>query len=485
KKTLTILGLIIAMAIQSQNWSPILPGEKMNYQHTDSAYITNTIWVDSVQVFDDNYTLYYLNRIVKDVPGNPAIALRNQPQFLSKNMITEGYGIYTCSSPFNYLFFTLAGLGQSWGFTSNIEAEITNITEESVFGVPDSVKTISLSDGNEIHLSKNFGILKFPDFENGGYFELTGVQDTEFGEQLIDFWDIFDFEVGDVQQRYAYFKAPPHTKVRITKILFNSKEIFDNYITYDVYELTKGYDYWSNGSVYIDYSNIFSGSITYSLDQYQTANKFQDELITLAGYYCSPNADYFSFAQTSTYTDSLGVNKHWGTFIDSPGFQGLFYEISSSNDTLLPIPNECIAEGPHGMTYTESLGITLKYYDDQFETTDYSYLIGYIKDGDTIGIIHPDSTFITGIRKQSAAFNNYIVYPNPAEDWLYVKPKDLGNGISYSIKLRDIFGQLLREEKQIRSSLYAMDISGLKSGVYFYEIKESSWNVQKGKFIVK
>ena len=377
----------------------------------------------------------------------------------------------------------LANLGDTWDFTATISAEVTNIAEDDIFGQTDSVKTISLSDGNEIRLSKNFGILKFPDFEYGGYFELIGIQDTDYGEQVIDFWDIFDFEVGDVQQRYSYFSNPPNTKVRNTKILFNSKEVFNDHITYDVYRLTNGYDYWSG--VYSDYSDIYSGSITYSLQEHQRANSFQDELLQLEGYYCSPDADYYSFTQVSTYPDSLGPNKHWGTFFNSPDFQGLFYEISSSNDTLLPIPYECLAEGPHGMTYTESLGITLSYYDDQFETVDYSYLTGYIKDGDTVGVITPDSVFFTRINEKTIQNNTFNIYPNPATDWLYIKPKDLGNGLSYSIKIRDVFGQLVGEDMDIRSSLYAMDISGLQSGVYVYEIKESPGNVQKGKFIVK
>jgi hypothetical protein len=327
--------------------------------------------------------------------------------------------------------------------------------------------------------------LKFPDFENGGYYELAGIQDTEFGEQVIDFWDIFDFEVGDVQQRYSYFNHPPHTKVRNTKILFNSKEIFNDHITYDVYKLTKGYDIWSNGGGYYDYSDIYSGTISYSLEEYERVNNFQNELILLEGYYCEQTGDDFLFGKISVNIDSLNLKtKHFGIHFNSPLFQGLYFEASTTNDTLITYFGECISNGPHGITYTESLGVTLKTYDDNFETIDYNYLIGYIKDGDTIGIIHPDSTFITGIKNQSIA-DNYSIYPNPTDDLLYIKPQDLGNSKSYSIKLRDVLGQLVWGEMDLQSSLYAIDISSLQSGVHFYEIKESSGNIQKGKFIVK
>jgi hypothetical protein len=223
------------------------------------------------------------------------------------------------------------------------------------------------------------------------------------------------------------------------------------------------------------------------------ANKFQNELIRLDDYYCSPNYnDDFIFARVSIYPDSMGLmNKHWGTFLNPTVFPyvGLYYETSPSSDILTIIPGECITgatDSPHGMNYTESLGVTLNYHEDFVESEDYFFLMGYVKDGDTVGEIYPDSYFITGIKSQSENFDNYIVYPNPTKNWLYFKPKKLFvNGISYSIRLRDIFGQLVLEETGLRSSLYAMDISSLKSGVYFYEIEESSGNIQKGKFIVK
>ncbi len=485
KKTLTILSLIIAMAIQSQNWSPILPNEKMNYQHTDSAYITNTIWVDSVQVFDDNYTLYYLNRIVKDVPGNLEITLRNQPQFLSKNMITEGYGIYTCSSPFNYLFFTLAGLGQTWGFTGSIEAEITNITEEDVFGVQDSIKTISLSDGNEIRLSKNFGILKFPDFENGGYFELLGIQDTEYGEQVIDFWDIFDFEVGDVFQYSENTGNPDGNGNIIRKITITSKSTDNNSYSYDydgIYHCSYGcWDYYT-----------YTGNFTFIDSLTPLANYFNKQIAVIPYSSSGYGTDrVLAIAKTYKDTESGITYKEYGIKEDETGFEfyksDLFYEFDFFNDTIYRYEQVSLLGMPCGLKgigYANSIGETFS-FNGCFEYWSDESLMGYVTDGDTVGIITPDSILLL-VGNGDIKINNktYKIYPNPADDWLYVKPQNSGKGI-YSIKLRDVFGQLVRGEKEIRSSLYAMDISGLKSGVYFYEIEESSGNIQKGKFIVQ
>ena len=180
KAIIFFLSIAFAGYISAQNWSPILVNEKMNYQHSDSSYISNTIWVDSVETAVDNM-ICHLNRIVKDVPDNPEIVLRHQPQFLLKQMEATGDGIYIFSYPGEFTIKTLANPGENWIFNpeNNITAEVSSISIEGVFGVQDSVKVISLSDGNEIRLSKSFGILKFPDFENNGYYELVGIQNTE------------------------------------------------------------------------------------------------------------------------------------------------------------------------------------------------------------------------------------------------------------------------------------------------------------------
>ena len=221
KKTFTILSLLIAFIIHAQNWSPILPGEKMNYQHSDSAIITNTIWVRLTQIVNED-TIFRFNKVVKDVPDDPDIILRNQYQFFSSYIKKLDIGHYQFASPLNYHLHTTNNIGYSWNFGNSLTAEITNIIEEVILSIQDSVKIISLSDGNEIRLSKSFGIIKFPDFENGGYFELVGIQNTEFGESVPDFWDIFDFEVGDIQQRLYYHDYPNYSHEHITKTLFNS-----------------------------------------------------------------------------------------------------------------------------------------------------------------------------------------------------------------------------------------------------------------------
>ena len=79
----------------------------------------------------------------------------------------------------------------------------------------------------------------------------------------------------------------------------------------------------------------------------------------------------------------------------------------------------------------------------------------------------------------------FSVYPNPTEKCLYIKQTKYNSNYSYNIKLRNIYGQLVQEEKGIRSSHHTINIAHLKPGVYFYVIKEKGEVVQQGKLIKK
>jgi hypothetical protein len=201
KKLFLSLFCIASILVFAQNWSPIQTNEKMNYQHSDSAYISHTIWVDNIDVTATD-TTFFLNKVVKDHPTDIEKALRNQPQFLYNAMIKLENGIYHFTDPGYYILYSQAGLNDSWVFDldENLTAQVILLEQEEVFGILDSVKTISLSDGSEIKISKSFGILQFPDFENGGFYELVGIQDSEYGLSVPGFWDIYNFEVGDVFQ---------------------------------------------------------------------------------------------------------------------------------------------------------------------------------------------------------------------------------------------------------------------------------------------
>lgn len=491
KRLLTVLFLLCSAALFAQNWSPILVNEKMNYQHSDSSYISHTIWVDSAFAIEAD-SIFYLNRIVKDVPDNPEIVLRNQPQFLMEFMVKQIYGIYSFHYPYDYFISTGLPVGASWTFdlTNNIDAEITAYIVEEIFGVMDSVEVISLSDGSEILLSKNFGILKFPDFENGGYYELVGIQNTEYGESVPDFWDIFDFEVGDVFQYTGSVGGggSMYIDYYTQKYTITSKTVDQYQYNYNYEGIRKGL-IWDIGNPWnsYGYSELISGEFIYTDSLSAKTNYFNGELMWIDESYNPISFDDHTYARTRYYSDSIGEKtKQYGFIYNSDLFEvGEVLAIpDTDSDTLLRFTDWSSSgtEGVIGMSIKERLGITcyIAYY---FEDWNEYYLEGYIKDGDTVGTITPDSLLLTKISDPKTITKNWIVYPNPTKDWLYIKQSN--PNYTYNIELRNLYGQLVKEEINIQSPHYAMDVAELKAGVYFYMIKEHDEIVQQGKLIIK
>ena len=483
KQLITILLYCCGTVLIAQNWSPILVNEKMNYQHNDSSYISHSIWVENVAP-QGNDTIYELNKIVIDCPDEPEKVLRNQPSFLQMNVIKQDSGKYLFSNPNNYLILTKAHMWDSWIFdqANNIIATVNGHTLTDILGTPDSVKYIGLSDGSQLRISKNFGIIKIPDFENGGYFELVGIQDTEFGESVIDFWDIYDFEVGDVFQ-YDYTHGDASVfDYQTQKYTVESKDIFDDSIKYQMHYVIDGYwiDYWSWESYH--YSYWGTKEICYIDSINHPSNKFNYELVIMWedywGYYFYDT----SFSKVFLSKDSLAFRvKTMGSAALYPEVEQLYKEISSYEDTLIRIqsyPENLLVQ------YKEGLGRTIYDYWD-FEQITYQHLEGYVKNGDTVGTITPDSLLLTKISEPKTIAKNWIIYPNPAQDWFHFKLSNTNSKVTYNIELRNLCGQLVKEEKNIQSTHYAMNVADLNAGVYFYVIRDGDMVLQQGKLIIK
>ncbi|MCB0380789.1 MAG: T9SS type A sorting domain-containing protein, partial [Flavobacteriales bacterium] len=74
----------------------------------------------------------------------------------------------------------------------------------------------------------------------------------------------------------------------------------------------------------------------------------------------------------------------------------------------------------------------------------------------------------------------FVIYPNPAKNWVTVESKNLNNSI---FTITTINGQLLMLEK-LSSTKSTFNISSLSSGIYFYEISNENESTFKGKLII-
>ena len=149
-----ILMLCLTGKAETQNWAPLDRTEKFDFSKSGLTYITNTVWVDSAFLVGAD-SVYYLNHVVTNCDTCPAgYKLCNQPGILKQRMLKKPNGIYNFRTPGSVVIKTLAPVGNVWLYDTaqSINAQVVSKTLIQVFGVNDSVKNISLSNGQTVTL---------------------------------------------------------------------------------------------------------------------------------------------------------------------------------------------------------------------------------------------------------------------------------------------------------------------------------------------
>lgn len=247
---LTIIVFTFATDILSaQSWKVVSRNDTLNYKFSDNTVPMPdvTVWVISEEIAGTD-TICNLKRYVRG-------RVINQPGFLQKQLILKPGGLAVLYDTATYNLYPSAEIGFTWMFNplTQITAEVTAITEEYVLGITDSVKTISLSDGNIILLSKKWGVLAFPDFRNTGIsYNLTGIDNLRIGEYFpnrIDFAN--GIEVGDIFRSFYQHDKSNSSYYHYSygydyQYTINSKTVTDTTIVYGFNGIQRRFDdgYW-------------------------------------------------------------------------------------------------------------------------------------------------------------------------------------------------------------------------------------------------
>ena len=184
--TLFAILLCFSSAHQAQSWKAFSTQDTLNYTHSQNElpvpdYCMRVVSTQTI----GNDTIFILNtmtRIVSDY-----VALTNQPTFLQKKYQTYADGLAVFSDTTTYNLYPSAAPGQSWIFNPGrqITATVLDVNAINLFGISDSLKTILLSTGDTLQISKNWGISRFPDFlHEGEYYQLTGIDNKRLGIYL-------------------------------------------------------------------------------------------------------------------------------------------------------------------------------------------------------------------------------------------------------------------------------------------------------------
>ena len=207
KTIYTLLILSICSISFSQNWNIVNQNRTVFFQHNDSTEITNTIIIDSTLTNGSN-TNYYTGYAFKycdtcqGFSNQTPIIYRYAKELLGftieDDVINNQYNLDNNSIKQH------SQLNDNWTFNLNLTATTVNTAEQLILGVLDSIKIIQLSNTDTIIISKNNGVIRYPDVDNAGkYYEMVGYHEGQnsFGDYLPNFWRIYDFNVGDI---YSY-----------------------------------------------------------------------------------------------------------------------------------------------------------------------------------------------------------------------------------------------------------------------------------------
>ncbi len=374
-------------------------------------------------------------------------------------MKKEGNGVYWFEDPGSFSIHTHATLNESWVFdtTNMITAQITALEEMSFLGLIDSVKTINLSNGTNFQLSKNFGLLSFPDFYDTGSYQLAGIEGLDLGEVVPDFWDYYNFDVGDI---FFYeineFESSTFFH-KIEKVTVLTKEIVGDSFVYLNRRLNylDGSDYYNGNwsSSYIDtFQSVFANG------QSDFTNRFSGELIQVEVI----GLDHLN--RLNIYkNDNEEIVKEVGV----PIYPYSAFNLVVGTDTLLQSP------GGYYQKFKPGLG-KIFHYISWFDSYESVELIGYIKGLDTVGTVYSDEELTVSLSKPLELEQNLKLFPNPSHDYFSITFDEPAKEL-YKIELIDINGAVLyRAEfpKGKRSSKF--DISNVSKGIYFVKVQGAS-----------
>ena len=167
-----LLGLATAPAARAQNFRPFGPGRTYHYQETaaqagaaDSLF---TFRVDSVALSGTD-SVFYFNRTAP-LPGPwsaPPTDFRRINLFGGWMRWNGATGVATfgaADTTATVELRTRAAAGTSWPFTDSLTAAITSVRVSGA-PTPDTILTITVSDGRRIEVSRGWGLLESPAFD--------------------------------------------------------------------------------------------------------------------------------------------------------------------------------------------------------------------------------------------------------------------------------------------------------------------------------
>ena len=482
---LFVFLLVAATPLFSQDYKQICsPG--LTFFHTTDHEIM-AFRRDSLQLLGNGDTLFFSYRAIRDSSQHiPQCYDTIHGSILGYKVIKYQDGRFVFFNKYDdtITIRSLSTLNENWKFCSIpggwIRATIASLTVDTVLGIPDSVKVISLQaiDSNNdtisnplnqvtLKLSKDFGLTKMLDVYNipdsTQIYTLAGKSSPSLGTQDMTWLDIFNFNVGDEFHYTGYYEENEWMQFNQKSIqTVLQKRVSGNYDTifYTIQSCTR--------TDYTTYTHSETDTITESYvngtyDYLPEPPGLPDEFIP----HFSGNYPYGA-TRFSAYDGSFNGRL---TKISDPGFYirytdcWKFYFFETSGQ----------------MQYTRGLGETLFFteeIDPNGPTITQKELVYFKQGSESWGTpVATDCSTLVGLDDRKNSVDNHLrLFPNPASDKIVINSTVTG-----LLSILNLNGKLVLQQTLITPAT-TLDISTLHPGMYVVKLVNSK-GVEVGKFI--
>jgi hypothetical protein len=464
--------------------------------------------IDSTQTSGDDMILFTQKEIIDRDPGDPSGCWDSDAgSWIGNARVTPEGDYYFYNDVYMYnipdgnyvnvheemLIKSQAQLGESWTFYANDSignyayAEMTDIDTLTILGQLDSVKFISVkrySDDEwlfELRISKNFGLqrtINFRDFFPGEFYPfnmqvnhyevyaLSGKESDETGVHKLTVGDVYDFDIGDefdvlaeVDSEQGFILAFIYY---INTVLDKSFSSNGDTVFYVIDSLT-----WTISNDSITFARDTVVDEYYNLDQHLPDGQY----IPFETKYYDPS-DVSYFGMYRFYYDRIHFFDQYAYFTSQSG-DTCFYSpfLWESSRT----PNWIFSE------FIEGCGsYDMEIRQDGYSCVYCSVLMYYSKVGEEWGekLIPP-----VGLEERNQHIGQLNVYPNPAQDLLYVKCGHLGASVNKTYRLINSSGMIV-SKVTTRETEIKIDVDRLPPGLYLLVLSTDDGLVVHQKVII-
>ncbi len=495
KNCYTLLLVIFSSLSLGQNWSLFDQNKTYHYKHSDSVFITNTIQIDSVNETALDTNFYFRTRI-EICDTCTVIPFQALDGILYRAFAPEIFGFSSLNTVATNEYSIADGvikyhsqLSDSWSFNSGlgITATLVNTGEMLLFGSLDSIKTIQLSTLDTIIISKNFGIIRYPDFDNAGkYFLLSGFQNSEnaYGEYVPDMWQIYAFQVDDVFCYNSSRTHPDNAQISSSQIkikILEDLSVTDTLIYKIKLYRTTHYEYWGPSPEFADPPYTTSGTSIHLIKI-----PFHNFLAqNCSGMYPLTPSEIFEsqlYPPSNTSLHFYDPNQQCSTedgqefaYISSEynstyGYLKKIKQYNFYTDSLCYISNDILSN--NNILYGEGIGLYSNNYGC-FETMDSDLLVGSVLNGIQAGTIY---NFPEDLGIDNSTQTDFLLYPNPASDQIQLDAN------FQELQVYSLNGQLILH---IQNPGQTIAVGDLEKGMYMVKAIDVDGNLLTTKLIIE